>query len=182
MSFMKVQSGRDVPHDINVIIEIPAYSDPVKYEVDKDTGALTVDRFMGTAMQYPTNYGYIPHSLSDDGDPVDVLVISPAPLLSGCVIRCRPIGVLKMVDEAGSDAKVLAVPVEKLTPCYKKVASYEDISEDKLAKIAHFFQHYKDLEEGKWVNIEGWFGIEDAKREIVESISRYNAAEAKPEF
>ena len=141
---MKVQSGRDVPHDINVIIEIPAYSDPVKYEVDKDTGALTVDRFMGTAMQYPTNYGYIPHSLSDDGDPVDVLVISPAPLLSGCVIRCRPIGVLKMVDEAGSDAKVLAVPVEKLTPCYKKVASYEDISEDKLAKIAHFFQHYKD--------------------------------------
>ncbi|MEY2666715.1 MAG: hypothetical protein RLZZ384_886 [Pseudomonadota bacterium] len=182
MSFMKVQSGRDVPHDINVIIEIPAYSDPVKYEVDKDTGALTVDRFMGTAMQYPTNYGYIPHSLSDDGDPVDVLVITPAPLLSGCVIRCRPIGVLKMVDEAGSDAKVLAVPVEKLTPCYKKVTTFEDISEDKLAKIAHFFQHYKDLEEGKWVNIEGWFGIEDAKREIVESISRYNAAEAKPEF
>ena len=179
---MKVQSGRDVPHDINVIIEIPAYSDPVKYEVDKDTGALTVDRFMGTAMQYPTNYGYIPHSLSDDGDPVDVLVITPAPLLSGCVIRCRPIGVLKMVDEAGSDAKVLAVPVEKLTPCYKKVTTFEDISEDKLAKIAHFFQHYKDLEEGKWVNIEGWFGIEDAKREIVESISRYNAAEAKPEF
>ena len=182
MSFMKVPSGRDVPHDINVIIEIPAYSDPVKYEVDKDTGALTVDRFMGTAMQYPTNYGYIPHSLSDDGDPVDVLVITPAPLLSGCVIRCRPIGVLKMVDEAGSDAKVLAVPVEKLTPCYKKVTTFEDISEDKLAKIAHFFQHYKDLEEGKWVKIEGWFGIEDAKREIVESISRYNAAEAKPEF
>jgi inorganic pyrophosphatase len=135
---MKVQSGRDVPHDINVIIEIPAYSDPVKYEVDKDTGALTVDRFMGTAMQYPTNYGYIPHSLSDDGDPVDVLVISPAPLLSGCVIRCRPIGVLKMVDEAGSDAKVLAVPVEKLTPCYKKVASYEDISEDVLIGYISF--------------------------------------------
>ena len=179
---MKVQSGRDVPHDINVIIEIPAYSDPVKYEVDKDTGALTVDRFMGTAMQYPTNYGYIPHSLSDDGDPVDVLVITPAPLLSGCVIRCRPIGVLKMIDEAGIDAKVLAVPIEKLTPCYKKVTSFEDISEDKLAKIAHFFQHYKDLEEGKWVKIEGWFGIEDAKREILESISRYNAAEAKPEF
>ncbi len=182
MSFMKVQSGRDVPHDINVIIEIPAYSDPVKYEVDKETGALTVDRFMGTAMQYPTNYGYIPHSLSDDGDPVDVLVITPAPLLSGCVIRCRPIGVLKMIDEAGSDAKVLAVPVEKLTPCYKKVTTFEDISEDKLAKIAHFFQHYKDLEEGKWVKIEGWFGLDDAKREILESIARYNAAEAKPEF
>ena len=182
MSFMKVQSGRDVPHDINVIIEIPAYSDPVKYEVDKETGALTVDRFMGTAMQYPTNYGYIPHSLSDDGDPVDVLVITHAPLLSGCVIRCRPIGVLKMIDEAGSDAKVLAVPVEKLTPCYKKVTTFEDISEDKLAKIAHFFQHYKDLEEGKWVKIEGWFGLDDAKREILESIARYNAAEAKPEF
>ena len=173
MSFMKVQSGRDVPHDINVIIEIPAYSDPVKYEVDKDTGALTVDRFMGTAMQYPTNYGYIPHSLSDDGDPVDVLVISPAPLLSGCVIRCRPIGVLKMVDEAGSDAKVLAVPVEKLTPCYKKVASYEDISEDKLAKIAHFFQHYKDLEEGKWVKVGGWADRDAAHQEIMQSIQRY---------
>jgi len=182
MSFMKVKSGKDVPHDINVIIEIPAYSDPVKYEVDKETGALTVDRFMGTAMQYPTNYGYVPHSLSDDGDPVDVLVISPAPLLSGCVIRCRPIGVLKMTDEAGEDAKILAVPVEKLTPCYKKVNTYEDISEDKLAKIAHFFQHYKDLEHGKWVKIEGWFGIEEAKKEIMDSIQRYNDIEEKPAF
>ena len=182
MSYTQVSAGNNVPFEINVIIEIPAYSDPVKYEVDKETGALTVDRFMGTAMQYPTNYGYIPHSLSDDGDPVDVLVITPAPLLSGCVIRCRPIGVLKMIDEAGSDAKVLAVPVEKLTPCYKKVTTFEDISEDKLAKIAHFFQHYKDLEEGKWVKIEGWFGLDDAKREILESIARYNAAEAKPEF
>jgi len=182
MSFMKVKSGRDVPNDINVIIEIPAYSDPVKYEVDKETGALTVDRFMGTAMQYPTNYGYVPHSLSDDGDPVDVLVISPAPLLSGCVIRCRPIGVLKMTDEAGEDAKILAVPVEKLTPCYKKVNTYEDISEDKLAKIAHFFQHYKDLEHGKWVKIEGWFGIEEAKKEIMDSIQRYNDIEEKPAF
>ncbi len=182
MSFMKVSSGKDVPNDINVIIEIPAYSDPVKYEVDKDTGALTVDRFMGTAMQYPTNYGYVPHTLSDDGDPVDVLVITPAPLLSGCVIRCRPIGVLKMTDEAGSDAKVLAVPVEKLTPCYKKVHSYEDISDDKLAKIAHFFEHYKDLEPGKWVKVEGWFGIEDAKAEIVSSIERYNETAEKPAF
>ncbi len=182
MSLMRVPAGKDVPNDINVVIEIPAYSDPVKYEVDKDTGALTVDRFMGTAMQYPTNYGYVPHSLSDDGDPVDVLVITPAPLLSGCVVRCRPIGVLKMIDEAGSDAKILAVPVSKLTPCYKKVESYQDISEDKLDKIAHFFQHYKDLEEGKWVKIEGWFGIEDAKAEIMDSISRYQEAEEKPAF
>ncbi|MDD5411931.1 MAG: inorganic diphosphatase [Methylobacter sp.] len=182
MSLMKVTSGRDVPNDINVVIEIPAYSDPVKYEVDKYTGALTVDRFMGTAMQYPTNYGYIPHSLSDDGDPVDVLVITPAPLLGGCVVRCRPIGVLKMTDEAGEDAKVLAVPVQKLTPSYNRVTTYEDISEDKLAKIAHFFQHYKDLEQGKWVKIEGWFGIEEAKEEIIASIARYNATEDKPAF
>ena len=177
MSLMRVPSGIDLHIDIIVIIEIPAYSDPVKYEVDKDTGILTVDRFMGTAMQYPTNYGYVPHSLSDDGDPVDVLVIAPAPLLSGCVVRCRPIGVLKMTDESGSDAKILAVPVDKLTPFYKKVETYEDIPEITLVKIAHFFQHYKDLEEGKWVKIEGWFGIEDAKKEIMESIERYNAVQ-----
>lgn len=177
MSLMKVPAGKDLPNDINVIIEIPAYSDPVKYEVDKDTGALTVDRFMGTAMQYPTNYGYVPSTLSDDGDPVDVLVIAPAPLLSGCVVRCRPIGVLKMTDEAGEDAKVLAVPVDKLTPFYKKVQSYEDIPEITLVKIAHFFQHYKDLEEGKWVKIEGWFGIEEARKEILDSVVRYQEAQ-----
>jgi inorganic pyrophosphatase len=174
MSLMKVPSGKDLPNDINVIIEIPAYSDPVKYEVDKESGALMVDRFIGTAMQYPTNYGYIPQTLSDDGDPVDVLVITPAPLLSGCVIRCRPIGILKMTDEAGGDAKVLAVPVEKLTPFYKKVHTYEDIPEITLVKISHFFQHYKDLEAGKWVKIEGWFGIDEANKEIMDSIARYN--------
>lgn len=174
MSFNKVPSGVDIPNDINVIIEIPAFSDPVKYEVNKYTGLLTVDRFMGTAMQYPTNYGYIPHSLSDDGDPVDVLVMTPAPLLSGCVIRCRPIGILKMSDEAGNDAKVLAVPVHRLTPFYNKITSFEHITEGKLEKITHFFQHYKDLEEGKWVKIEGWFGVEDAKQEIVRSVARYD--------
>jgi inorganic pyrophosphatase len=174
MSFSKVSSGQDVPNDINVVIEIPAYSDPVKYEVDKHTGQLTVDRFMGTAMQYPTNYGYIPHSLSDDGDPVDVLVITPAPLLSGCVVRCRPIGILKMTDEAGNDGKILAVPVHKLSPSYDKIISFENITDGKLEKITHFFQHYKDLEEGKWVKVDGWFGVEEAKQEIVASIRRYN--------
>lgn len=177
MSLMKVPAGKDLPNDINVIIEIPAYSDPVKYEVDKDSGALTVDRFMGTAMQYPTNYGYVPSTLSDDGDPVDVLVIAPAPLLSGCVVRCRPIGILKMEDESGHDGKVLAVPVDKLTPFYKKVQSYEDIPEVTLVKISHFFQHYKDLEEGKWVKIEGWFGIEEAKKEILDSVVRYQESQ-----
>ncbi|MEQ1637110.1 MAG: inorganic diphosphatase [Methylococcales bacterium] len=174
MSFNKVPSGRNIPNDINVIIEIPAFSDPVKYEVDKHTGLLTVDRFMGTAMQYPTNYGYIPHSQSDDGDPVDVLVMTPAPLLSGCVVRCRPIGILKMIDEAGNDGKVLAVPVHQLTPFYDKITSFEHITEGKLEKITHFFQHYKDLEQGKWVKIEGWFGVEEAKKEIMSSIERYN--------
>lgn len=182
MPLMKVSSGKDIPNDINVVIEIPAFSDPVKYEIDKHTGALMVDRFMGTSMQYPTNYGYIPHSLSDDGDPVDVLVITPAPLLSGCVVSCRPIGVLKMRDEAGEDAKVLAVPLEKLTQFYNRVKSYDDIPEDKLAKIAHFFEHYKDLEEGKWVKIEGWFGREHAQEEIIASIKRYNSTVDKPLF
>jgi len=182
MSLMKVSSGKDVPMDINVVIEIPAYSCPVKYEMDKDTGALTVDRFMGTAMQYPTNYGYIPQSLSGDGDPVDVLVITPDPVLGGCVVRCRPIGILKMIDEAGEDSKVLAVPVQKLTSDYNRINTYEDISENKLTKIAHFFEHYKDLEPGKWVKVEGWFGIEEAKKEILTSIARYDALEQKPAF
>ncbi len=177
MSLMRVPAGKNLPDEINVVIEIPAYSDPVKYEVDKDTGILTVDRFMGTAMQYPTNYGYVPQTLSDDGDPVDVLVIAPAPLLSGCVVKCRPIGVLKMTDESGEDAKVLAVPVDKLTPFYKKVQSYDDIPEITLVKISHFFEHYKDLEVGKWVKIEGWFGIDEAKKEILDSVARYQEAE-----
>jgi inorganic pyrophosphatase len=182
MSIMKVSSGENVPMDINVIIEIPAYSQPIKYEMDKRTGALTVDRFMGTAMQYPTNYGYIPQSLSGDGDPVDVLVITPDPVLGGCVVRCRPLGLLKMVDEAGDDAKVLAVPIQKLTPDYDHIVTYEDIAENKLTRITHFFMHYKDLEPGKWVRVDGWFGVEEAKQEILSSIARYNALEDKPAF
>ena len=176
MSFENVTPGKDLPSDINVIIEIPAYSAPVKYEVDKETGALTVDRFMGTAMQYPANYGYIPQTLSDDGDPVDVLVITPQPIIGGSVIRCRPIGVLKMSDEAGEDAKILAVPVQKLTQYYNKIETYQDFPEAELDKITHFFEHYKDLEKGKWVKVEGWFGISDAEAEILSSIERYNSS------
>ncbi|WP_020483397.1 inorganic diphosphatase [Methylomonas sp. MK1] len=176
MSFMQVAAGGNIPFEINVVVEIPAFSDPVKYEVDKHTGALTVDRFMGTAMQYPCNYGYIPQTLSEDGDPVDVMIITPAPLLSGCVINCRPVGVLKMIDEAGPDPKLLAVPVSRLTPFYNHVADYKDLQPDKLAKITHFFQHYKDLEEGKWVCVEGWGGIEDARQEILASVGRYKTS------
>jgi inorganic pyrophosphatase len=176
MSLTDVTLGKDAPHIIDVVIEIPAYSDPVKYEIDKDTGALMVDRFMGTAMQYPTNYGYIPQTLSDDGDPVDVLVIAPAALLSRSVVSCRPIGLLKMTDEAGNDPKVLAVPIPKLTPYYNKVTSYIDVTEEKLSKISHFFEHYKDLEYGKWVRIDGWVGVEEAKKEIMDSVARYQKA------
>ncbi len=182
MSLDKVSPGRDVPNDINVIIEIPSHSDPVKYEVDKESGALFVDRFMSTAMFYPCNYGYIPHTLSEDGDPVDVLVVTPLPLISGSVIRCRPLGMLKMTDEAGVDAKLIAVPVDKLSVLYKECKSTDDLPPSLLAQIAHFFEHYKDLETGKWVKVEGWAGVEDAKAEILSSIKRYNDAPKKPGF
>ncbi len=180
MALIEVSSGKSVPNDFNVIIEIPMNSDPVKYEIDKETHTLFVDRFMGTAMQYPCNYGYIPRSLSDDGDPVDVLVITPAKLVTRSVVRCRPIGLLKMTDESGSDAKVLAVPIDKLTPLYAKVISFRDLPPLQLAQIAHFFEHYKDLEPGKWVKIEGWLDAEEAKKEIMESIDRYQRVNAKP--
>ncbi len=182
MNLDRVSSGSDVPHEINVIIEIPAMSDPVKYELDKETGAMFVDRFMSTSMRYPCNYGYVPHTLSDDGDPVDVLVVTRHPLIPGSVIKCRPIGVLKMKDEAGDDAKVLAVPIDKLSSRYRKVESFRDITEDTLNQIAHFFEHYKDLDEGKWVRIEGWGGIDEAKQEISNSIKMYNDAPEKPNF
>ena len=173
MSYDNISPGKNSPEDINVIIEIPANDVPVKYEVDKDSGALFVDRFMGTAMHYPCNYGYVPQTLSDDGDPVDVLVISPFPLLAGSVINCRPVGMLKMTDESGEDAKILAVPVDKLTPLYKDIKTHEDVSPVLTAQIVHFFEHYKDLEKGKWVKIDGWVGPEEAKQEVVSSIERY---------
>lgn len=178
MSFHNVTPGRDVPNDINVIIEIPAQSDPVKYEVDKESGALFVDRFMATAMFYPCNYGYVPSTLSEDGDPVDVLVVTPVPLISGSVIRCRPIGMLKMTDESGVDAKILAVPVDKLSSLYTKVQSPEDMPSLLLAQISHFFEHYKDLEPGKWVKVDGWVGAAEAKAEILASVERHNNASA----
>lgn len=179
MSLNKVQSGKDVPNDINVIIEIPSHSDPIKYEVDKDSGAIFVDRFMGTAMHYPCNYGYVPNTLSEDGDPVDVLVVTPIPLHCGSVVRCRPVGMLKMTDESGIDAKIIAVPVSKLTPLYDKVDSYHDLPSSLIGQISHFFEHYKDLETGKWVKIDGWVGTEESKQEILDSIDRFNVAEKK---
>lgn len=182
MNLDRVTSGKNVPNEINVIIEIPAHSDPVKYELDKDTGAMFVDRFMSTAMHYPCNYGYVPNTLSKDGDPVDVLVLSPVPLISGSVIACRPVGVLLMTDEAGDDAKVLAVPVDKLSKTYRKVDSYRDLPEDLLNQISHFFEHYKDLDEGKWVRVEGWGGVDEAKKEILDSIDLYRNAPEKPRF
>jgi inorganic pyrophosphatase len=173
MNLDRVTSGRDVPNDLNVIIEIPAHADPVKYEVDHETGALFVDRFMSSAMHYPCNYGYIPHTLSNDGDPCDVLVVTPIPLISGSVIRCRPVALLRMTDESGDDAKVLAVPVDKLTKRWKDAKGPEDMPQELLQRIAHFFEHYKDLEEGKWVRVGGWEGAEAAKQEILSSIALY---------
>lgn len=182
MALHTVTSGRDIPHDVNVIIEIPAFSDPVKYEVDKKTGALFVDRFMGTAMQYPCNYGYVPHTVSGDGDPVDALVLAPHRLISGSVVRCRPIGMLRMEDDGGEDTKVLTVPVSKLTPIYNRIESFRDISEVTLAQIAHFFEHYKDLEPGKWVKIDGWYDVDLAKEEIENGVKRFQEAKDKPNF
>ena len=182
MNLDRVTSGKDVPNDINVIIEIPSHSDPVKYEVDKETGAMFVDRFMNTAMHYPCNYGYVPHTLSEDGDPVDVLVVTPVPLISGSVIRCRPIAVLMMTDEAGPDSKILAVPIDKLCTLYRQTQGPDDMPAQLLAQIAHFFEHYKDLEPNKWVKVEGWQGVEQARAEIMASLARFQAAPEKPCF
>jgi inorganic pyrophosphatase len=182
MNLDRVTSGQDVPNDIHVIIEIPSHADPVKYEVDKETGAMFVDRFMNTAMHYPCNYGYVPHTLSEDGDPVDVLVVTPIPLISGSVIRCRPVGMLRMTDEKGPDAKVLAVPIDKLCSLYRNVQKPEDLPAMLIAQIAHFFEHYKDLEAGKWVKVEGWADGTAAKAEIVNGVERYQNTKDKPYF
>lgn len=173
MSLDRVPAGRDLPNDFNVIIEIPMNADPVKYEVDKETGAVFVDRFMSTAMHYPCNYGYIPRTLSDDGDPVDVLVLSPFPLITGVVVRCRALGMLKMDDEAGGDAKILAVPIDKLSGMYRTMHSIRDLPEITTKQIEHFFAHYKDLEPGKWVRMVGWVEAEEAKAEIIGGANRF---------
>lgn len=179
MSLNLVDAGRDLANDFNVVIEIPMHADPIKYEVDKQTGALFVDRFVSTSMHYPCNYGYIPQTLSDDGDPVDVLVITPFALMPGVVVRCRPLGLLKMTDEAGGDTKLLAVPIDKLTPLYRSLENVRDLPELVLSQITHFFAHYKDLEPGKWVQIEGWGGPEEAKREILDGVKRYRATASR---
>ena len=173
MNLDRVTAGSDLPNDFNVIIEIPMNADPIKYEVDKETGAVFVDRFLSTAMHYPCNYGYIPGTLSGDGDPVDVLVLSPVPVITGVVVRCRPVGMLKMEDEAGDDTKLLAVPIDKLSSLYRGIATVREVSQATLDQIKHFFEHYKDLEPDKWVRVSGWVGAEEAKKEIADGVDRY---------
>ncbi|MCB1826118.1 MAG: inorganic diphosphatase [Candidatus Competibacteraceae bacterium] len=175
----RVGAGHNLPDEFNVIIEIPAHSDPVKYEVDKESGALFVDRFMNTAMHYPCNYGYIPNTLCEDGDPLDVLVVAPLPVISGCVVRCRPLGVLKMTDEGGGDAKLLAVPIKKECALYDDIESVQQMPKAQLNQIAHFFQHYKDLDTGKWVRLDGWGNLEEAKAEVLKSVELYKQEKDK---
>lgn len=182
MNLENLSIGKDVPNDFNVVIEIPANAPGIKYELDKDSGAVLVDRFMATPMHYPCDYGFVPHTLSEDGDPVDVLVVAPYSLSPGVVVRCRPLGVLMMEDEAGMDAKVLAVPVPKLTSMYDNIQTYEDMPAILIKQVAHFFEHYKDLEKGKWVKVKGWKGVEAAKKEIVDSIERFENKKNKPAF
>jgi len=171
MDIKKIPVG-DAPESVNVIIEVSAGSTPVKYEFDKDSGAIFVDRFVHTPMHYPANYGFIPHTLSDDGDPVDVLVLAPESIIPGAVIPARPIGVLMMEDDGGMDEKVLAVPTNKMHLMYADVETHTDLPQIILDEIAHFFEHYKDLEKGKWVKINGWEGAEKAKQLIMEGVER----------
>ena len=173
MSYQNIPAGKDLPHDIYVVIEIPANSSPVKYEIDKDADALFVDRFMASPMFYPANYGYINNTLADDGDALDVLVLTPYPVVPGSVIRCRPVGVLNMTDEAGEDAKLLAVPHEKLTQAYNDVQDITDLPEMLRNQIKEFFENYKNLEKGKWVKVESWEGVESAKAKIQVAAAAY---------
>jgi inorganic pyrophosphatase len=171
--------GHNPPDDVNVIIEVPIGGEPIKYEMDKAAGTLVVDRFLHTPMRYPGNYGFVPHTLSDDGDPIDVLVANTRPIVPGAVINVRPIGVLKMDDEAGGDEKIIAVPVPKLTKRYEHVINYTDMPEITRQQIQHFFEHYKDLEPGKWVKVVGWGDAQEAKRLISEAIERERQRPAK---
>jgi inorganic pyrophosphatase len=171
-----IEIGHNPPDDVNVIIEVPVGGQPIKYELDKDAGTLVVDRFLYTPMSYPGNYGFVPHTLSDDGDPIDVLVCNTRALAPGCVINVRPIGVLIMEDNAGQDEKVIAVPSERTTKRYDHVRNYSDLPDITLEQIEHFFEHYKDLEPGKWVKIGDWRSVDDAHRMIVEAINRASGA------
>lgn len=175
MNIDAISTGRDPPHEVNVVVEVPVGGEPIKYEMDKLAGTLVVDRFLYTAMRYPGNYGFIPHTLSGDGDPCDVLVANQRGIVPGAVIAVRPVGVLKMQDEAGGDEKIVAVPVPRLTRRYESVHDYTDLPEITLKQIEHFFEHYKDLEPGKWVKLIAWGGAEEARRIIVEGIERERA-------
>jgi len=172
MDISRISSGRNPPKDLHAVIEIPLGGVPVKYEIEKSSGALFVDRFLHTAMFYPSNYGFIPHTLSADGDPCDIMVVSQVPVVPGAVIRCRPVGALMMEDEAGGDEKILAVPVDALHPFYNGVQSYRDLPQIMCEQIAHFFQHYKDLEKGKWVTIVKWLDTEGAEQLVMDGIER----------
>ena len=171
MSFASIPAGRAVPYDLYAIIEIPANASPIKYEVDKDMDALLVDRFMATPMFYPANYGYIPQTLADDGDPLDILVVTPYPVVPGSVIRCRPVGMLNMSDESGRDEKLIAVPHEKASQLYNHVKDYSDLPALLIQQIEHFFENYKDLEPGKWVKIDGWENTDKAVQVIEKAIA-----------
>ncbi|WP_428489757.1 inorganic diphosphatase [Rhodopila sp.] len=164
--------GKNPPQDVNVIIEVAIGGEPIKYEMDKEAGTLVVDRFLYTPMRYPGNYGFVPHTLSDDGDPIDVLVANTRPIVPGAVINVRPVGVLKMMDESGGDEKIIAVPSAKLTQRYVNVHNYTDLPSITVVQIQHFFEHYKDLEEGKWVKLQGWGDAAEAKALIVEAVER----------
>ena len=172
MRIEAISVGRNPPDEVNVIVEVPVGGEPIKYEMDKEAGTLIVDRFLYTPLRYPGNYGFIPHTLSDDGDPMDVLVANQRAIVPGAVMAVRPVGILRMRDEAGGDEKILAVPVSRLTRRYEKVANYTDFPEITVQQIEHFFAHYKDLEDGKWVKVLGWGNVDEAKKAIVDGMAR----------
>ena len=176
MDISKIETGQNPPDDVNVIIEVPLGGDPIKYEIDKSSGAMFVDRYLYTEMRYPCNYGFVPHTLSLDGDPIDVMVVGNRPLVPGSVVRARPVGVLMMTDDKGQDEKILAVPHQALTPYYDKITTYQDLPTILVSKIEHFFKHYKDLETGKWSKTEGWMGIEKARELIRMAVERASAS------
>ncbi len=176
MDIQRVKIGSNPPDEINVIIEVPLRSDPIKYEFDKDSGGIVVDRFLYTTMFYPCNYGFVPHTLAADGDPVDVMVVGRMPVQTGAILPARPIGVLELEDEAGGDEKILAVPARHITQLYERVDSWRDIPEIDLKRIQHFFEHYKDLEPEKWTRVGNWRDIDVAHRLILEAVERARGA------
>ena len=175
MRLEAIPTGHNPPADINVVIEVPVGGEPIKYEMDKASGTLFVDRFLYTPMRYPGNYGFVPHTLSADGDPIDVLVCNTRAIVPGAVINCRPVGVLVMEDDAGGDEKIIAVPADKITKRYEKIITTADLPDITIQQIQHFFQHYKDLEPGKWVKIKHWGGAVEARKLIVEAVDRYRS-------